>query len=265
MASAPPSFRSIKQRLQAGEPVNVFCVGRLIHPVIFDLHGMLGGFHGCWIDQEHAATTYEQIVLASACCRAQGMDSFVRMPMTGYAQATANLEAGTGGLMAARIDTAAEAETFVSWAKFAPRGRRGLNTSGFDADYGALSLAELAQRANERNLVAIQIETEGALAECEAIAAIQDVDMLFVGPSDLSQELGVIGNWESEKLWSAYERVAAACQQHKKSWGTIAVNPTFARRVQSLGCQLLSFGMDAIIYRRGIEGTKRSFEGFFEA
>jgi 4-hydroxy-2-oxoheptanedioate aldolase len=111
--------------------------------------------------------------------------------------------------------------------------------------------------------VAIQIETLGALEECEQIAAIEGVDLLFVGPSDLSQVLGVLAQWESDKLWSAIERVAAACKTYKKNWGTIAVNPKFAQRAYDLGCRMLSFGMDIVMMRRGLEATRASFEAMF--
>ncbi len=256
------AFR-FKELLAKNELCRVFCSGRLIHPVVYDVHGMCGGFHGIWLDQEHCAVTYEQIVLASACCRANGMDSFVRMAMTDYAQATANLEAGAGGLMAARIESVAHAEEFMQWVKFAPRGNRGLNTSGFDAQYGGKTLPQLSTDSNRDSFVAIQIETQGALDECEAIASLEGVDLLFVGPSDLSQVLGVIGQWDSPKLWDAYHKVAAACKKHGKHWGTIAVNPAFAQRAFDLGCRMLSFGIDAVILRRGVEATKTVFKDLF--
>jgi 2-dehydro-3-deoxyglucarate aldolase/4-hydroxy-2-oxoheptanedioate aldolase len=254
---------NFKQLLSRGELCRVFCSGRIMHPVVFDIHGMIGGFHGCWIDQEHAAVSYADIALASACCRANGMDCFVRMPMVGYAQATANLEAGAGGLMAARIESAAHAEEFMQWVKFAPRGIRGLNTSGYDALYGGKTLPQLAADSNRDSFVAIQIETLGALEDADAIAAIDGVDLLFVGPSDLSQELGILGQWEHDKLWSAYDRVAKACKKHGKNWGTIAVNPSFAKRTFDMGCRLLSFGIDAVMLRRGVEATKTSFKELF--
>lgn len=257
------SVISFKQRLTKGELVRIFCVGRFIHPVLFDVHGMVGGYHGVWIDQEHCSVTYEQIALASACCRANGFDSFVRMAMTNYSHATANLEAGAGGLMAARIESAAHAEEFMQWVKCAPRGRRGMNTSGFDADYGGKSLAQLGTDSNRDSFVAIQIETLGALAECDAIAAIDGVDLLFVGPSDLSQEMGILGDWTNKQLWDGYEKVAAACRKHGKHWGTIAVNREFATRTYDLGCRMLSFGMDAVILRRGAEATREMFGELF--
>ena len=252
-----------KELLKGGQLCRVFCSGRIIHPVVFDVHGMVGGFHGFWIDQEHAGVTYEQIALASCCGRAHGLDNFVRMAMEGYARATANLEAGAGGLMAARIESAEHAEEFMQWVKFAPRGNRGLNSSGFDAQYGGKTLTQYSADSNRDSLVAIQIETTGALEQCEQIAAIDGVDLLFVGPSDLSQVLGVIGQWDSAKLWDAYNRVAAACKKHGKHWGTIAVNPGFAQRAYDLGCRMLSFGIEAIMLRRGIEATKTQFKDLF--
>ncbi|WP_425616364.1 HpcH/HpaI aldolase/citrate lyase family protein [Anatilimnocola sp. NA78] len=257
-------MKSFKTLLAEGTLCRIFCSGRIIHPVVFDVVGMLGGFHGFWIDQEHAAVSYEQIVLASACGRANGLDNFVRMPMSNYAMATANLEAGAGGLMAARIESAKHAEEFMQWAKFQPRGIRGLNTSGYDADYGGKTLPQLAHDANRDSFVAIQIETLGALEECEAIAALDGVDLLFVGPSDLSQELGILAQWDNEKLWNAYAKVAAACKKHGKNWGTIAVNPGFAKRTYDMGCRMLSFGIDAVILRRGVEATRTAFGELFQ-
>lgn len=262
MSFASPSFR---QLFAGGEIVRVFSVGRIVHPVVFDLYGLVGGFHGCWLDQEHAGITYEKIALASACARANSFDTFVRMAMTGYAQATQNLEAGAGGLMAARVESASHAEEFMNWVKFPPRGRRGLNVNGRDGDYGGITLSQFTARANDAHVAIVQIETLGALEQADEIAAIDGVDALFVGPSDMSLELGVLGQYENEKLWAAYERVSRACQRHGKVWGTIAVNPAFARRAADLGCRLLSFGGDSLAMRRGIEAFKQSFADFFTA
>jgi len=252
-----------KDRLAKGQLCRIFCVGRLVHPAVFGIHGMVGGYHGFWMDQEHVGLSYEQVVLAACAGRANGMDNFVRMPMTNYADVTANLEGGAAGLMAARVESAAHAEEFLQWVKFAPRGNRGMNASGYDCLYGGKTLPQFAADSNRDTFVAIQIETPGALEQCEQIAAIDGVDLLFVGPSDLSQVLGVLAQWENEKLWTAIERVAAACKKHKKNWGTIALNPKFAERAYNAGCRMLSFGMDIVMMRRGLEATRASFEAMF--
>ena len=252
-----------KELLQTNELIRVFAVGRIIHPAVIDVYGLVGGFHGLWIDQEHAGATYEQIALASACARANGFDTFVRMAMTGYAQATQNLEAGAGGLMAARVESVDHARQFIKWVKFAPEGERGINAGGRDADYGGKPLLQFAADSNRDSLVIIQIETLGALEQADAIAALEHVDMLFVGPSDLSMELGVLGQFDHPTLWDAYAKVAEACRRRGKHWSTIAVNPPFAARAIDQGCRMLSFGADIYALRRGVETTRDAFREFF--
>lgn len=255
-----PSF---KQLLAGDRLVRIFCIPRIVHPIIFDLFGLAGGFDGFWLDQEHGGTTYEQIVTASVCARANGFDSIVRIVANDYALVTQCLEAGAGGVMGARIVSAAHAEEFVRWAKFAPRGMRGMNSSGRDSNYTHKMQGQFAVDSNRDNLVSIQIETLGALKEIDAIAALPDADLLFVGPSDLSQELGVLGQFDSPKLWDAIAAVSAACKKHGKHWGTVTPNTQYADKAVEHGCKMLSFGSEVFCLRRGIEAMKVSFANQF--
>ena len=254
---------SFKELLAGNRLIRVFSAPRIIHPVVFDMFGLAGGYDGFWLDQEHGGLTYEQIVLASVCARANNFDCLVRMAPTNYAQVTQNLEAGAGGVMAARIESAAQAEEFVRWSKFAPRGMRGMNSSGRDAHFTHKTQAQFAADANREHLVSIQIETLSALEEVDKIAAIDGVDLLFVGPSDLSQELGILGQWESAKLWEAIGRVDAACRKHGKHWGTVTPNTAYADRAAETGCRMLSFGGDVICLRQGIAAVKQMFGKHF--
>lgn len=256
----PRLFREI---LAKNDLVRLFSVGRLLHPVTIDMFSLAGGFDGFWMDQEHGGLTYEQVQMSSICARANNLDCFVRMAPTNYAQVTQNLEAGAGGVMAARIFTAQEAEEFVQWAKFAPRGSRGMNTSGWDARYTHKSMGQFATDANRDHLVAIQIETKSALEQADAIAAIDGVDVLFVGPADLSQALGILGKPADEKIFAAFGDVAKACKKHGKHWGTVPVDPAYAQRCYEMGCRMLSIGGDIVTYKRGIEVTKSAYQAFF--
>ncbi len=260
MAGSPRTF---KQIFAADQVAKVFSMARIVHPVMIDLFGLAGGYDGYWLDQEHGGLTYDQIVLGSVCARANGMDTFVRMAPTNYAQVTQNLEAGTGGVLAARIESAAEAEQFVQWAKFAPRGVRGMNTGGRDAHFTHKSQAQFAQDANRDQLVGIQIETAGALGDVEAIAAIDGVDMLFLGPSDLSQSLGYLGQLSHPEIWKAVDRIGRACRQHGKHWGTVPVDSDYADRCVDQGCRLLIIGGDVLSTRRGIETIQRAYAKYF--
>jgi 2-dehydro-3-deoxyglucarate aldolase/4-hydroxy-2-oxoheptanedioate aldolase len=256
-------MRRFKEILARNELCRIFALGRLINPVLIDLFGLAGDFDGIWLDQEHVGIGYHEIQLATLAARANGFDTFVRMAPTNYAQVTQNLEAGAGGVMAAQIRTAAQAEEFVTWAKFAPRGMRGMNTSGRDADYTHRTQSEFAERANREHLVAIQIETAGAVQEADQIAAIDGVDVLFVGPADLSQSLGVLGQLGHAKVWEAIDQVASACRRHGKHWGTVPADPAFAERAFDKGCRMLSLATDLVAVRKGIEASKAAYQRFF--
>lgn len=255
--------RSLKQRLAHDELTPVFAIGRIAHPIVIEMFALSGGYKGFWIDQEHAAISTQEVIVAALAARANDMDCFVRIAPTGYSPVTKCLEAGAGGVMAAQIHTAAQAEQFVSWAKFAPRGTRGLNVGGRDGDYSHKSAAQFVQDANRDHLVAIQVETASSVDEAEQIAAIDGVDLLFVGPADLSLALGVVGQFHHEKLWSAIERVAAACRQHGKHWGCVTPDPQFAERALELNCKMPTVGNELIALRRGVAALKDSFTAPF--
>ncbi|MBX7167809.1 MAG: hypothetical protein K1X74_15865 [Pirellulales bacterium] len=255
-----PTF---KEMLAADRVIRVFSMARIIHPIVIDMFGLAGRYDGFWLDQEHGGLTYEQINLASVAARANGMDTFVRMAPIDYSLVTQALEAGAGGVMAARIESAAQAREFVSWSKFHPAGSRGINTGGWDARYTHMKPAEFAASANRAHLVAIQIETLGALEEVDAIAACEGVDLLFVGPNDLSQAMGLIGQLGHERVWEAIDRVQAACIKHGKHWGTVPADPAYADRAIEKGCRMLIMGGDVLSLRIGIEATQKLYERVF--
>src|SRR6516164_6104613 len=176
--------KRLKELLAQGKLTRVFALGQLCHPKIVEMVGLQGAWDAVWLDQEHVGLTLEQIEQAARAARAVGMDSFVRLAATDYATVMRPLEAGAGGIMAAQVRSAAEAEEVVRWAKFHPQGLRGVNGTGVDGRYGTLPQAEYMRRANEETFIAIQIEHADAVEEVDRIAALPGVDVLFLGPSD---------------------------------------------------------------------------------
>jgi 4-hydroxy-2-oxoheptanedioate aldolase len=255
-----PSF---KQLLADGHLIRTFAVGRMMHPLLIEMFGLAGGYHGFWVDQEHATCSSEQLMTLAIAARANNLDSFVRIPPTGYWQVTQCLEAGAGGVMAAQIHNVDQAREFVSWAKFAPQGTRGLNMSGRDADYTHKPPTQFVVDANRDSFVAIQVETTGAVEDADAIAALEGVDLLFIGPADLSLALGVVGQFDHDKLWEAIGRVADACRKHGKAWGAVVPTPRFAERAIENGCRMPTVGNDPLALRRGIEAMKSAFPAVF--
>lgn len=255
--------RTFKELLATDQLIRVFALARIVHPIVIEMFGLAGKYHGFWLDQEHAQVTSDQLIVAALAGRANDMDCFVRIPPTGYWQVTQCLEAGAGGVMAAQIHSAEQARQFVSWAKFAPQGTRGLNTSGRDGDYTHKSAARFVDEANRESFVAIQIETAGSVDQADQIAAIDGVDLLFIGPADLSLALGVVGQFHHERLWEAIGKVAAACRKHGIAWGCVAPDPKFAERAVELGCRMPTMGNDILALRRGIETIQGQFGGQF--
>jgi 2-dehydro-3-deoxyglucarate aldolase/4-hydroxy-2-oxoheptanedioate aldolase len=123
----------MKEALAQGKLVRVLGLGQLCSPKLVEMVGLHGGHHAVWLDQEHAALSIAQIEEASRAARAVGLDSFVRLAPTDYATVMRPLEAGTDGIMAAQVRSAAQAEEVVQWSKFQPRGMSGINGSGADA------------------------------------------------------------------------------------------------------------------------------------
>jgi 4-hydroxy-2-oxoheptanedioate aldolase len=253
----------IKARLARNELVRIAGMGRILHPNIIQIVGIQGGFHGLWFDHEHVGFSMESLEIATLAARSQGLDCFVRIAPTDYALVTRCLEAGGGGIMAAQIHSAEQAEEFVRWTKFYPRGARGLNTGGWDARFASIPPAEFCEKANRETFLAIQIETLQSVEECDAIAAIDGVDLLFVGPSDLSQSLGVTGDFFHEKCLAAIDRVSQACRNHGKHWGAVCVSPEHAQMMIDKGCTMISPSSDVRFVNAGVQAIKKQYAKLF--
>src|SRR5580700_3760831 len=186
----------LKASLQQGKLVRVFCAGQLCYPKIIEIVGLHGVYDAVWLDQEHVGLGIEQIEQCTRAARGVGLETFVRLTATDYATVMRPLEAGAGGVMAAQVRSAKETADIVRWAKFHPQGLRGVNSTGVDGRYGTMPVVDYMQHANAATFIAIQIEHVDAVAEVEKIAAVPELDLLFVGPADLAQSMGIPGQWD---------------------------------------------------------------------
>ncbi|OAI57737.1 hypothetical protein AYO47_07720 [Planctomyces sp. SCGC AG-212-M04] len=216
-------------------------------------------FHGVWIDQEHCGLTMRELEVACVTCKAAGLDTFVRIAPTNYSVVMQCLEAGAGGIMGAMVRSAAETEQIVQWAKFAPRGVRGFNNGGVDGKFGAISPKEFTETANRESLILIQIETAQAVEEAEAIAAVDGVDMLFIGPFDLSQAMGVTGDFFHPKCIAAIDRVVKASEKAGKKWAALTTTHEHSQMLLDKGCSLITPATDMRIVNAGLKAIKDTF------
>lgn len=254
---------SIKQLLATKNLVKVFGLGQLVSPKFVEIIAMHGGFDAIWLDHEHAGISIEQIEQAALAARAWGLDSFVRLAPMDYASVMRPLEAGAGGIMVAQVRNAAQTEQIVRWIKFHPRGLRGFNGLGYDGGYGSMPSAEYAAKANRETFLAVQIEHADAVKDIDRIAAVADVDLLFIGPADLSQSMGIPGAWEHPQLWAAIEKVAQAATEHNVAWGILPKDAAYAHRCVELGCRCLAIGFDVWAVHLGVKATQSQFADVF--
>ncbi|MCI0642868.1 MAG: aldolase/citrate lyase family protein [Gemmataceae bacterium] len=256
--------RRLKELLAQDKLARVFGMGQLCSPKLVEIIGLEGGFDAVWLDHEHAGLSIEQIENAARAARGMGLDSFVRLAPTDYASVMRPLEAGAGGVMAAQVRGVRQAAEVVRWSKFHPLGLRGVNGSGVDGRYGLTPGKEYMEKANDEIFVAIQIEHIDAVNEVEQIAALPQVDVLFIGPADLGQSMGLVSEWNHPRVWEAIERVAKAAQANKVHWAILPPTPDYAKRCLDLGCRMLSMGWDTWTVIRGIRSYKQEFAAFWK-
>jgi 4-hydroxy-2-oxoheptanedioate aldolase len=250
----------LKKRLDEGKLVRVFCAGQLCYPKIIEITGQHGGYDAVWLDQEHAGLTIAQIEEAARAARGVGLDSFVRLYASDYATVMRPLEAGAGGIMAAQVRSAKETADIVRWAKFYPHGLRGVNSTGVDGRYGTMPAVDYMQQANASTFIAIQIEHKDAVAEVEKIAAVPQVDLLFIGPADLAQSMGIPGQWDHADVWAAIQRTAKAARSAGIRWAILPRDAAFARRCVDLGCSMLSVGLDVWLVQGGLRAVDAEYQ-----
>lgn len=250
----------LKEALAKNQLVKVFGLGQLCYPKIIEIIGFEGGYDAVWLDQEHAGLSIDQIENCTRAAKLVGLDSFVRLTATDYATTMRPLEAGAGGIMAAQVRSATEAAQILHWSKFYPEGLRGVNSSGIDGRYGSMSMPDYFKKANAESFIAIQIEHIDAVNDVEKIAAVPGTDILFIGPADLTQSMGLVGDWQHPKLWEAIARVAKAAAAAKIHWAILPRDLEFAKRAVDLGCKMLSVGIDTWAVQRGVRTFKDEFK-----
>ena len=254
----------IKRLLGEGKLVHVFSTGQLLTPKLVELVAQWGAFDAFWLDHEHSGITLQTVEGAARAIRAAGLDSFVRMAATDYASVMRFLEVGAGGIMAAHVRSAEEAERVVKWVKFPPRGIRGLNGSNRDGDFGAIPFPEYVEKCNRETFVAIQIENVEGLENVEAIARVPDVDLLFIGPADLSSSLGITGQFDHPRLRSAMDHIADVCDAAGVAWGTVPLGRDHTRAMIRRGCRMLEMGSDIGSVRLGLQTSRAIAEDLMQ-
>lgn len=226
----------LKAELLAGTFLN------LGSPAAVEIAGQLG-FDWLLIDLEHGNGSLADLRNMLLACRGSTAPPIVRIPSVDADTVKFVMDSGAAGIMFPFVSSATEATNAVRLMKYPPRGARGVAGIIRATDYGQ-SWNQYFSQANDRSLVVVQIETAAAVEEAEAIAAVEGVDVLFVGPLDLSVNLGCPGDFTPPHFIEALKKVIAACHQHGKTPGILS-RPQLVPQHKQLGFRFFALGSDS--------------------
>ena len=232
----------LRTRIHAGETlIGVF--SDLASPLAAELCGQ-AGFDWIVLDLEHGAATEAGLLALLYAVGTTPMAPIVRVQSAERLRIGRALDLGAAGVMLPQLQSAAEVRQAASFLRYPPVGTRGLALRTRGADMGGLPHAEVARVVNERVVGIVQIESPGAVDDAEEIAAMDEVDVLFVGPADLSHTLRVPGRFDDDTYLAAIQKVVDACERHGKAAGILLYDTTVLARHQDLGFRFIGLGSE---------------------
>jgi 4-hydroxy-2-oxoheptanedioate aldolase len=196
---------SLKQRLARGEK-QLGCIILLPSPDVAEIIG-LAGVDMVMIDHEHGGGGLADFVAQARAMQASETQAIVRVPHGEFSYAQRLLDNGARGLVCPGVDTADQAEAFVRACRYPPRGLRGAGAGLRGARFG-LDAAYYKPQAEDDILLVVQIESASAVENIDAICTVPGVDMLLIGPRDLSASIGKLGRFDDPDLWQLVKHAA---------------------------------------------------------
>lgn len=216
------------------------------HPAVSEILAQ-AGFDWVAVDVEHGAFPWPQALDVVRAIQGRGCAALVRLPISAPEHVKWALDTGAEGIIVPMIRSAEDARQAVAYAKYPPRGERGIGI-GRAHGYGA-TFGDYVATADDETLVIIQIEHINAVDAIDAICAVPGVDAVFIGPYDLSGTMGLLGQVRHPDVEAAVARVLHAAQAANVVPGLLIGDPQpgeIARRVAE-GFRLISAGVDSVM------------------
>ncbi len=220
----------------------------------------LAGFDWLLIDHEHGPGGEDTLLHQLHAASATPAFPIVRIAQNDTPRFKRVLDMGAMGVMVPYVSTVAETRAAVSAMRYPPHGIRGVAKFNRGAGFGG-DFEEYYAHAHERLVTVIQIETTEAIRNIEEIAAVDGADVLFVGPTDLSYNMGIRDQLESAPFTEALRKVSAAAKRHGKAAGILVHNHALVPKVRELGYTFTALGSDGGAVRAGLLGFRAALRG----
>ena len=221
------------------------------------------GFDWILVDLEHGAGAESELPGQLQALGSTPASGLVRVESHERSRIVRALDAGAAGVMAPRVDSADQARAVVRATRYPPAGSRGVALMNRGAAFGAR--AGMFADTDDLVLVVVQIESVDALESLDEIAAVEGVDVLFVGPSDLSQVLGCFGRFDEPAYAHSIDAVAKACRAAGKAAGVLAGSVADAERYLGLGYRFVGVSGDGGFLAKGAAAAAAELGSLREA
>jgi len=245
----------LKRKLKRGEVV----LGPFIncaYPAFIEICGH-AGFDFAIIDLEHGAL---HTLVAEDLCRAAdcvGLAPVVRVRKNDAPQIQRALDIGSAGIQVPQIETKADAEAVVRGAKYSPLGARGLSFYTRAGVYSATG-TQITDQLNEESLIVVHVEGKRGVDNIEEIVSVTNIDVIFLGPYDLSQSLGIPGQVQDPRVIELMSQCVTLIRNAGKAAGTFADTPEIAKQWIDAGVQYVALGVDVGIFLRACEALVKA-------
>ena len=253
---------SFKARLSAGEPLSVLTVV-LAEPAVVGI-AAFAGVDCLMICCEHGSRRYERIEGMALAARGCGIAALARLPYPDEREVSRVLELGYTGIVMPHAESSEQVRRVIEAAYHPPRGSRSFATGTPAGRWGDYSSDKYIADQDSRVVIGVMIESTRGLDNLESLLSIPEVDLAYVGRSDLSLSmLGRIGP-EDEQVIEATRRVAEACRRNNTAAMTYIRRPDQAPAFRDMGVQLLSITSDSGLWTAGLQQAVAGFREVFD-
>jgi len=251
---------AIKKDVLAGKPVAGAMVFEFFSPGMSAILAN-AGCRFVLYDMEHTGLGFETLKWLFASCRGLPIEPMVRVPCGQYTWIARALDLGARGVMIPMVESAEQAKSTVEACRYPPVGRRGAAFGFAQCDYQGGDVGEKIKRYHERTLVIAQIETERGLDQVEQIAAVDGIDVLWVGHFDLSNFMGIPAQFNDPRFDAAMRKVAQVAKANGKAAGFMATDAAWVARAREMGYTMLAAGTDTGLLQSGVKGLVDRIDG----